>query len=438
MSTIGYGDVIPVTNNERIVSILGMGIGASTYAYIVGNVCSIVGALDAETAAFYARMDTLNRFMREKNIPDKLKFKLREYFRFQFNSGVFESRVRLMERMSPTLRAMVASYSDEKWIYSVPAFRNTPNEFMVEITLMLEHQASPPQEVIFRKGDRADRLFLVDKGIVAMSDVMYTKTHIFGDEFLMHSFAKGSQLELRQHKAITLTYAVLSSLRLSVLQDILERYPKVASIVNSNMVKQYMAKGLSRWARAVRRRLQKGESVPVPQVGKDNSFNWGNVILHAASKFAIQDRRYYDDLVSFMFDIERLNSSWGAEKLVWAIVLIQRNMRGFLARQRYEKVKQQQEKKQSRLQMYNSVGGAGGGGSGRGGGSANGSDRDSGNNNNNNGSRSDRTFNHSSVSRPHAGTGKAEGGAEIMDLLIVEFERINSRLDDLEARLPPK
>ena len=42
MSTIGYGDISPVTSAERIVACVMMLVGAGIYAYVVGSITSTV------------------------------------------------------------------------------------------------------------------------------------------------------------------------------------------------------------------------------------------------------------------------------------------------------------------------------------------------------------------------------------------------------------
>lgn len=60
MSTIGYGDVVPKTQYERVYEIFGMVLGASVYAYMVGAICSIVASMNAASAAFNQQMDRYN------------------------------------------------------------------------------------------------------------------------------------------------------------------------------------------------------------------------------------------------------------------------------------------------------------------------------------------------------------------------------------------
>lgn len=57
MSTIGYGDVSPKTQYERMYEIFGMILGASVYAYMVGAICSIVASMNAASAEFNQQMD---------------------------------------------------------------------------------------------------------------------------------------------------------------------------------------------------------------------------------------------------------------------------------------------------------------------------------------------------------------------------------------------
>ena len=57
MSTIGYGDVSPKTQYERMYEIFGMILGASVYAYMVGAICSIVASMNAASAEFNHQMD---------------------------------------------------------------------------------------------------------------------------------------------------------------------------------------------------------------------------------------------------------------------------------------------------------------------------------------------------------------------------------------------
>ena len=48
MTSIGYGDVIPLTDAEKLVSLLIMIIGATTYASLFGTFVNIIDELNSE------------------------------------------------------------------------------------------------------------------------------------------------------------------------------------------------------------------------------------------------------------------------------------------------------------------------------------------------------------------------------------------------------
>jgi hypothetical protein len=59
-TTIGYGDIAPQTNGERMIAIIGMMVGSAAYAYVVGNICGVIATMDMATTEFNASMDDLN------------------------------------------------------------------------------------------------------------------------------------------------------------------------------------------------------------------------------------------------------------------------------------------------------------------------------------------------------------------------------------------
>ena len=63
LSTLGYGDIIPTTDLERVFVTCSALIGASIYAYMVGAVCGIVASMNESNTKFYQQVDMLNQFM---------------------------------------------------------------------------------------------------------------------------------------------------------------------------------------------------------------------------------------------------------------------------------------------------------------------------------------------------------------------------------------
>jgi len=105
ITTIGYGDVIPVTTNERIYVIFAMLVGVFTFALAVGFLSNILH--EAATAEIYYRglLDGLQRYADANRLPDDLNFRIRRYFLHLKLHQTFINEAQFLNAMTPALRA---------------------------------------------------------------------------------------------------------------------------------------------------------------------------------------------------------------------------------------------------------------------------------------------------------------------------------------------
>merc|ERR1711977_16544 len=82
MTTVGYGDIIPQTDEERIYAIMGMVAGGAFYGYIIGNISSIVANSDLNANAYYERIDLIQAWLdHHYQLPLSLRRRIRRYFK---------------------------------------------------------------------------------------------------------------------------------------------------------------------------------------------------------------------------------------------------------------------------------------------------------------------------------------------------------------------
>uniref|UniRef100_A0A7M4FW79 Potassium voltage-gated channel subfamily H member 6 n=1 Tax=Crocodylus porosus TaxID=8502 RepID=A0A7M4FW79_CROPO len=80
LTSVGFGNVSPNTNSEKIFSICVMLIGSLMYASIFGNVSAIIQRLYSGTARYHTQMLRVKEFIRFHQIPNPLRQRLEEYF----------------------------------------------------------------------------------------------------------------------------------------------------------------------------------------------------------------------------------------------------------------------------------------------------------------------------------------------------------------------
>lgn len=66
MVTVGYGDITPATNAERIAAIINMIVSVGMYAYTINVVGQIVSKYNILSAKYEEKMRYVNKFMKQK------------------------------------------------------------------------------------------------------------------------------------------------------------------------------------------------------------------------------------------------------------------------------------------------------------------------------------------------------------------------------------
>lgn len=79
MTSIGFGDIIPLTKVEKIVSLFVMILGASTYGGLFGTFVVIIDDLNAEEKEKKEALETLRNWCVVRRIPKDLKTRLISY-----------------------------------------------------------------------------------------------------------------------------------------------------------------------------------------------------------------------------------------------------------------------------------------------------------------------------------------------------------------------
>eukprot|EP00873_Tetraselmis_striata_P012096 jgi/Tetstr1/432360/TSEL_021757.t1 len=220
MSTIGYGDILPSTKTERVFTILAMIFGTSVFAYVVGSVCGIVANLDKRSTEFYELMDQLSQFGKENQIERDLQDRLKAYFRYRAQYTAVSEWGDLLRLMSPALRGEVAMVKCGSWVGSVPYFAGGPPEFMVEIAMRLTSETYPQWEEIIHANDHADKMYIVERGVVGCRGRVVVRGKVIGAELMLTNYQT-------DYAVRALTYTDLFALSRTDIVVVSAKYPPV-------------------------------------------------------------------------------------------------------------------------------------------------------------------------------------------------------------------
>lgn len=216
LTSIGYGDIVPVNRAEHIFVIFCMVMGGVCWAYILGSICASASNLNPAKAEFQRTMDDLNRFMARRGIDFDMQERFRAYF-INARSAVHESKAQhLMERMSPALAAECVAASHPHLRHKVFFLKNCSRSFMVSVVAKFRTETFGPSESTMR----TQTMMVLQRGVVSLGGRLMLPGSVWGEDMVLTA----AWLR-RRTRLFTLTFVEMSSLTSANLQECLEQHP---------------------------------------------------------------------------------------------------------------------------------------------------------------------------------------------------------------------
>ena len=247
ISTVGYGDVTPQTEPERVFLTVGMLVGASVYAYIVGSICSVIASMNYRETEFQELMDRLNLFIKEAKIDTDLAGRLRAFFRYRRKVTNQISWGELLKLMSPSMRQEVATQINTAWLIKVEIFHGIPEQVAIELSFNFELETFPPEEHIIGERDESTKLFVLKSGVVMCKGRVRTigDNACFGEDMLWRTMQRG-------YKAVSLTFCDCFTLTKDTLERVMDNYPSVRVMLRKIIVRKIVQEKIVETSRIVK------------------------------------------------------------------------------------------------------------------------------------------------------------------------------------------
>eukprot|EP00854_Cymbomonas_tetramitiformis_P001132 gene1132-1690_t len=165
MSTIG-SYILPVTNVERIFSIVSMMIGASVFAYGMTNMCTLIFNLNRNEVVYRSRMDEINDFMKFRGLPEELQHRILEYYEHLHSRNRFFNENEILVDLSSNLQSEVIHCIHRRIINENVFFKGMDREFVSAVIMRLKMVTYMPDDLIIKQGSVGREMHFVVDGIV--------------------------------------------------------------------------------------------------------------------------------------------------------------------------------------------------------------------------------------------------------------------------------
>jgi hypothetical protein len=116
ITTVGYGDVGGIREEELWVATGMMIVGTMIFAYLIGELVSVVGLINEDENVFKQSLDELNVMMIEANLPKDLCKELRAYMIHAKRLRRIQRYEKIFAALSPTMQGEVAWHAHRVWL----------------------------------------------------------------------------------------------------------------------------------------------------------------------------------------------------------------------------------------------------------------------------------------------------------------------------------
>ncbi|XP_016385682.1 potassium voltage-gated channel subfamily H member 6-like [Sinocyclocheilus rhinocerous] len=235
LTSVGFGNVSPNTNPEKIFSICVMLIGSLMYASIFGNVSAIIQRLYSGTARYHTQMLRVKEFIRFHQIPGGLRQRLEEYFQhaWSYTNGIDMNAV--LKGFPECLQADICLHLNRSLLQNCKAFRGASKGCLRALAMRFKTTHAPPGDTLVHSGDVLTALYFISRGSIEIlrEDVVVAilgKNDIFGEPISLYARPGKSSADVR-----ALTYCDLHKILRDDLLEVLDMYPDFADSFWSNL-----------------------------------------------------------------------------------------------------------------------------------------------------------------------------------------------------------
>ncbi|XP_059905319.1 potassium voltage-gated channel subfamily H member 7-like, partial [Gadus macrocephalus] len=240
LTSVGFGNVSPNTNSEKIFSICVMLIGSLMYASIFGNVSAIIQRLYSGTARYHLQMLRVKEFIRFHQIPNPLRQRLEEYFQHAWN---YTNGIDMNMGFPECLQADICLHLNKNLLQDCKAFQGATKGCLRALAMRFKTTHAPPSDTLVHSGDVLTSLYFLSRGSIEIlkDDIVVAilarvneeatgKNDIFGEMIHLYSKPGKSNADVR-----ALSYCDIHTIQREEILEVLDMYPEFADHFFANL-----------------------------------------------------------------------------------------------------------------------------------------------------------------------------------------------------------
>lgn len=233
LTTVGYGDISPTTTIETVVVIFIELAGAIVYAIVIGNIGLLVSKLQASSQRYAEKMDSLQEYMRYRNLPIDLQRRIREYHELAWHRlGGYDEEEMLLD-LPFNLQHEVADVMHGTFLSKLSHFDNLSTRALTLLINALRPTVCMPQTAVITAGYYGTEVYFLKRGKIELANKQTHTAGLLVDGSPNCYFGVDALLnEPYLMTAKSISYCDMSVLTRGVFQELKQDAPELKEILS--------------------------------------------------------------------------------------------------------------------------------------------------------------------------------------------------------------
>ena len=169
LTTMGYGDIVPVTNVERIYVIMVALVGAVIFSHCLGTISSLISQVAGVEDRVQAKLRSVQEYLQFRGIPTEVRRKVKAHYQHCWRrSAVPYDEQTILSELSGGLRSQVLRSIGGTVVLELPIFAGFEAECVGFLASRLQKMVFTEGEVIYQEGSDAAEMLIIVEGQVEL------------------------------------------------------------------------------------------------------------------------------------------------------------------------------------------------------------------------------------------------------------------------------
>ncbi|CDW81481.1 UNKNOWN [Stylonychia lemnae] len=160
MITVGYGDITPMTTNERLYAMVAMIVASASFSFTLNTISTLVSRYNLLARNYKEKMNFVTQFMLSKQVPGDLRMRIRRYLEYVWESKkeIKIDEKEVMAMLNQNLREKITVYLNGRILQKMIFFEPFGLDLLSITTF---HN-------VYQEGDESKHLYNIVQGKTGM------------------------------------------------------------------------------------------------------------------------------------------------------------------------------------------------------------------------------------------------------------------------------